>query len=52
MLKKAFFSEIIGNMIKMNRGKFVRRKILYQITLLKFWIKNMIKELWTWSHGG
>ena len=41
----------MGNTIKMNGSKVFQRKILYQISLLKFWIRNTITELWTWAHG-
>ena len=34
----------------MNGNKIVQRKILYQITPLKFWLKNIIAELWAWMH--
>ena len=52
MLKNAFISEIMGNTIKMNGGEVVQRKISYQISLLKLWIRNIITELWTWTYGG
>ena len=44
-LKNAFISEIMGYTIKVNRGKVVQRKISCQISLLKFWRRNMITEL-------
>ena len=43
---------LIGNAIRINRSKVVQRKMSYQISLLKFWIRNMITELWAWVHGG
>ena len=36
MFKSAFFSEIMANTLKMNRSKVILRKILFQITSLKF----------------
>ena len=50
LLKNAFISEMMGNTIKMNRSKIFQRKISYQISLLKFWIRNVITELWTRAH--
>ena len=52
MLKNAFISGKLGNTIKMNRSEIVRHKISYQVSLLKFGIRNMITELWTWVQGG
>ena len=46
ILKNALLSEIMDNMIKMNRGKVAQRETSYQISLLKFWIRKMITELW------
>ena len=50
MLKNAVFSEIMANMLKMNRIKVLLREILYQITSLKFWLRNKIAELLAWAH--
>ena len=42
----------MGNTMKMNSSKVVQREIIYQISLLKFWIKNMITELRSWAYAG
>ena len=38
------------NSSQVNRSKVVRCEILYQITPLKFWLRNVVAHLWTWSN--
>ena len=52
MLKNAFISEIMSKTLKMYRGKIVQREISYQISLLKFWMTNIITESWRKAHEG
>ena len=51
MLENAFILEIMSNTIIMSRSKFVQREISCQISLLKFWIMNMITELLAWARS-
>ena len=51
-LKNAFFSETLANALKMNRNKVVQLKISYRISSIKFWLRNIIIELWAWAHVG
>ena len=37
---------ITSNILKINRTEVNQREILYQISLLKFWISNIITKLW------